>query len=129
MGTEIMALFNSQLNPQANHAALAVEAALRIRDRFAELDGDGAAHFRIGIHSGVATLGNVGSFSRRDFTAIGDAINLAKRLEENAAGGQIIISEDTRRLIDGRGQRFEVRAALTVKGRTTATGVFEAFRA
>lgn len=128
MGTEIMALFNTQLNPQPDHAARAVEAALRIRDHLAAQDG-GAGHFRIGIHSGEATLGNVGSFARRDFTAIGDAINLAKRLEENATAGQIIISADTHARIDADGLRFEVRGPLQVKGRTSAAPVYEAFRA
>ncbi|HRL13983.1 MAG TPA: adenylate/guanylate cyclase domain-containing protein [Aggregatilineales bacterium] len=128
MGTEIMALFNTQLNPQPDHAVRAVEAALRIRDHLAARDG-GAGHFRIGIHSGEATLGNVGSFARRDFTAIGDAINLAKRLEENATSGQIIVSADTHARIDADGLRFEVRGPLQVKGRTGAAPVYEAFRA
>ncbi|MCA0454712.1 MAG: GAF domain-containing protein [Chloroflexi bacterium] len=98
MGTEIMALYNTQLNPMDDHAHQALEAALLMREAFIKLyewQGiDPQPHFfRIGIHSGVATIGNVGSISRRDFTALGDTINLAHRLLENAKPGQILVSE------------------------------------
>ena len=53
------------------------------------------AFFRIGIYTGIATLGNVGSQDRREFSAIGNTVNMAKRLQENALPGQIIISEPT----------------------------------
>jgi len=137
MGTEIMALFNTQLNPQENHALNAAHAALLIRTRFAELYQqlgiNPDPHFyRIGVHSGVATLGNVGSFTRRDFTAIGDTINLSKRLEENATDGQIIISEETHQLIlasvgAASPFRFEEREPIKAKGRQQFTRVYELF--
>ncbi|GIV80950.1 MAG: hypothetical protein KatS3mg051_0304 [Anaerolineae bacterium] len=99
MGNEIMGLFNTQLNPDADHAWQAVRAALTMADEFQtlaeRLGEEPVAHWRIGIHTGIATLGNVGSPLRRAFTAIGDTVNLAKRLQENAAPGQIILSEDT----------------------------------
>ncbi|MEP7293956.1 MAG: GAF domain-containing protein, partial [Chloroflexota bacterium] len=100
MGNEIMVLFNSQLNPDANHAQCAALAALDLRDAFMTLYTRlGIAPdphlYRIGINTGVATLGNVGSLNRRSFTAIGDSINLSKRLQENANDGQIIVGEDT----------------------------------
>lgn len=134
MGTEIMALFNSQLNPSATHAAKAVDAALRIRDHFTVMyaaQGINQPLYRVGIHTGVATLGNVGSNTRRDFTAIGDSINLAKRLEENAADGQIIISGETRDhllanpLPESAVRQFAERGVLTVKGRQQETHIFE----
>lgn len=98
MGTEIMALYNTQLNPMDDHAYQALEAALLMRTAFIKLYEWQGIHpephfFRIGIHSGVATTGNVGSISRRDFTALGDTINLAHRLLENAKSGQILVSE------------------------------------
>lgn len=137
MGTEIMALFNTQLNPQENHALHAATAALLIRTRFAELYEQLGIHpnphyYRIGVHSGIATLGNVGSFTRRDFTAIGDTINLAKRLEENATDGQIIISEETQQLIlatvgTKAPCRFEEREPIKAKGRQQFTRVYEVF--
>ncbi len=140
MGHEVMGLFNSQLSPCEDHAAQAVEAALSMRNAFARLYSQlGIApepHFyRIGINTGVATLGNVGSLNRRDFTAIGDAINLAKRLEENAAGGQIIISEDTLAHLRQHSppgflasMRCEEREAIQVKGRQQKTPIYEVLR-
>jgi len=136
MGTEIMALFNSQLNPLPNHAAAAVDAALRIREYFTVLYrslGHSNHVYRVGIHTGVATLGNVGSHNRRDFTAIGDSINLTKRLEENAKDGQIILSQATRDhlmtypVASRTKLQFEHRDALQVKGRQQQTDIYEVF--
>ena len=139
MGNEIMVLFNSQLNPDTNHAHCAVLAALELRDAFVELYQklgiDPQPHlYRLGIHTGVATLGNVGSVNRRSFTAIGDTINLSKRLQENATGGQIIISEDTlNHILDHNPNQteigFEEREPIQVKGRTQHTRIYEVFRA
>jgi adenylate cyclase len=50
--------------------------------------------YGIGVHTGSAVLGNVGSPSRREFTVIGDALQFAKLLQENALGGEVIISEE-----------------------------------
>jgi class 3 adenylate cyclase/GAF domain-containing protein len=140
MGHEIMGLFNSQLNPLDDHAARALEAALRIHAAFVALHTEMGLnpdphYYRIGIHTGVATLGNVGSDLRRDFTAIGDAINLSKRLEENAQAGQIILSEDTRQHIDRRPGQLRLsdlllheRDAIQVKGRQQLTRIYEVLR-
>jgi class 3 adenylate cyclase/PAS domain-containing protein len=138
MGTEIMALFNTQLNPQDDHAARAMEAALNMRNGYLDLyrkQGiNPQPHFyRVGIHSGVATTGNVGSLSRRDFTALGDTINLAHRLLENAEAGQIIVSDSTRDYVQAtasaNGISYEEREPIKAKGRQQATIVYEVFRA
>jgi class 3 adenylate cyclase len=133
MGTDVMVLFNTQLNPQKDHAHAAVKMALDLRDTFVGLYEKFGIHpdphfYRIGINSGVATLGNVGSLNRRSFSAIGDTINLAKRLQENATAGQIIISEETRRSIDADDMRFEESDLLQVKGRKQQTRIYEVFR-
>lgn len=138
-GAEIMVLFNTQLNPQQDHARCAIEAALHLRQALTGLYGElGMAldepSYRIGIHSGVATLGNVGSSKRRNFTAIGDTINLAKRLQENARPGQIILSEDTLRHAEDRGGlpeavRLVERESIQAKGRQQRTLIFEVFEA
>jgi adenylate cyclase len=137
MGTEIMALWNTQLNPLDNAAELAIECAILMKERFQALYqargiNPDPAWYRVGIHTGDATLGNVGSPSRRDFTAIGDTINLAKRLEENTPYGQLILSEDTlklyRQTTPNAPYRFEERPAILGKGKSTATQVYEVFR-
>jgi len=100
MGNEVMALFNTQLNPQENHAQMALECGLLMRDRFIELykklgiDPD-PHYYIVGMFTGEATLGNVGSFNRREFTAIGNTINTSKRVQENANGGTITIVQQT----------------------------------
>jgi class 3 adenylate cyclase len=141
MGTIVMALFNTQLNPmEHDHAISALMASLAMRDAmiefYAQLGISPNPHYyRIGINTGVATLGNVGSFNRREFTAIGDTINLAKRVEENTQLGQIIISETTYDHIQKYSSsfigdiRFEEREAIVGKGRQQSTRVYEVFRA
>jgi len=139
MGSEVMVLFNSQLNPQEDHAVRALRAALTIRTAFvnfyAENNIEADPHwYRIGIHSGIATLGNVGSLYRRNFTAIGDTINLSKRLQENAKAGQIIVSEALLEKAHTQADAlpnvsFEERAAIQVKGRRQSTRIYEIFGA
>lgn len=135
MGSEIMALFNTQLNPSESHAGDAVLAALELMANFKSLheqlgEANHQAYYRIGIHTGVATIGNVGGVKRREFTAIGDTVNLAKRLQENAAPGQLIVSEDTyqasrEQLASLPNLSITPREALQVKGRSQATAIFE----
>lgn len=100
MANEIMGLFNTQLNPSEDHAWRAVLSALNMADEYCAFykqsgEPEGKRYYRVGIHTGVATLGNAGSESRKEFTAIGDSVNVAHRLLENAQLGQIIISDDT----------------------------------
>ncbi len=140
MGSEVMALFNTQLNPQPDHALRAIETALDIRDAmltfYQEIGIQPEPHwYRIGIHTGIATLGNVGSVYRRNFTAIGDTINLSKRLQENATAGQIIVSEAVMlkaQAVGGSQQiphiRFGEREPVKVKGRQQFTRIYEVFR-
>jgi PAS domain S-box-containing protein len=141
MGSEIMSLFNTQLNPSEDHAWDAVLAALRMAadlrtlSMFGQSEGGGSQpYYRIGVHSGVATLGNVGSVDRREFSAIGDTVNLAKRLQENCGFGQIIISDKTLELCRPHLQNTDwigVRELepLQVKGRVQAAIIYEVFDA
>ncbi len=137
MGNEVMALFNTQLNPDEQHARQAVECGLLMRDRFlqlySELGIEPDPHFYIvGIFSGVATLGNVGSFRRREFTALGHSINTAKRVQENARRGSITIGQPTLDLILSHYSQppfeFTPREPIYGKGLSTGMNAYEAQR-
>ncbi|NDJ75601.1 MAG: GAF domain-containing protein [Chloroflexi bacterium] len=99
MGDAAVGLFNTQLNPQEDHAERAVRAALSmavdVQALHELLPEDSRLFYGIGIDTGYAMLGNVGSPSRKEFTAIGRPFNFAKLLQENADGGEIIISQNT----------------------------------
>ncbi len=99
MGDAVMALYNTPLNPQPDHVERAVRTALMIRKRMqAYLEKqppERRLHFGMGIHTGDAVAGNVGSDLRKDYSAIGDAVNLSKRIQENAQADEILISSAT----------------------------------
>ncbi len=138
MGNEVMALFNTQLNPQQNHAQQALECSLLMRDRFIELyrelDIDPDPHYYIiGMFTGEATLGNVGSFNRREFTALGHTINTARRVQENAAPGSITIAQQTLEHIRKNSQgimpyEFCERALIFGKGISQGMRAYEVYR-
>jgi PAS domain S-box-containing protein len=103
MGDAVVGLFNTQLNPQQDHAIRAVRAALSmaydVKALHEVLPPEQRLDYGIGVDTGVAMLGNVGSPSRKEFTAIGAPFNLAKLLQENALAGEIIISQTTYELV------------------------------
>jgi class 3 adenylate cyclase len=78
----------------------------------------------IGVHSGEAVLGLVGTQERLDYTAIGDSVNIAKRLQENAAPGQILISAATYRRIAGSLLAQSIKP-IKAKGKSELIEVFE----
>ena len=98
-GDAMLAIFNAPIR-QPNHAIRAARAALRLQ---AEADaaraGDGTPRFRVGLNTGPALVGNVGSAELRSFTAIGDTTNLAARLQTYAAPGSVVLGERTRQLL------------------------------
>ena len=134
MGDAVMALFNTQLNPQEDHSERAVRTALNMQAALDEylktVPAERHLHFSIGIHTGEAVAGNVGSSFRKDFTVIGDAVNLAKRLEETAKSKEIIISQS---VYDGVKHLVDVqpREPMKVKGRNALekTYLLEGFKA
>ena len=95
LGDAIMAWFNHPV-PQTDHTLRAVKAALGLRDAIkalhAVLPPECRLAFGVGIHFGEAVLGLVGTEKRLEYTAIGDSVNTAKRVQENSAAEQILIS-------------------------------------
>ncbi|GMQ78402.1 MAG: hypothetical protein BMS9Abin02_0909 [Anaerolineae bacterium] len=127
-GDLVMALYNTPLNPQEDHAKRAVETALDVRDKVLEyhqtIPEDECLYFGIGIHSGEAVVGNVGSPLRKDYSAIGDAVNLAERLQQIAKPNQILISEATYMQVEDRVVVNKLDP-LKVKGRQTLEQIYE----
>lgn len=97
LGDAVMAWFNAPI-PQPDHSLRAVRAALNLRNAILALHNVmPASHqlsFGVGIHRGDAVLGLVGSERRLDYTAIGDSVNVARRIQENALSGQVLITRD-----------------------------------
>jgi class 3 adenylate cyclase len=95
MGDAIMAWFNHPI-PQSDHALRAVRAAIHMRQAIHnlhnQLDPEFHLSFGVGIHFGEAVMGLIGTETRMDYTAIGDSVNTAKRIQENTAANQILIS-------------------------------------
>ncbi|HYO73941.1 MAG TPA: adenylate/guanylate cyclase domain-containing protein [Archangium sp.] len=79
----------------------------------------------IGIHTGPAVAGNVGSEKRMEYTVIGDTVNVAARIESMAQPGQILVSESTRERIGGSGVELVPAGERQLHGRTAATRIFE----
>ncbi len=99
MGDAVTGLWNTQLNPQLDHPNRAVQAAMQlVLDLHAMhevLPEDERLFYGIGIHTGEAVLGNVGSKGRKEFSALGDATDVCKYLQEQAGPGEVIISQAT----------------------------------
>jgi PAS domain S-box-containing protein len=127
MGDAVLALWNSP-DPQEDHALRAARAALNIIHRAQEehkVIADPAQHmtFRIGISTGPAIIGNVGTNELFNYTAIGDTVNIAQRLQSVAKPGQILIQKSTYDIIADKiiGSRLD---AIFVKGREQAIDVY-----
>ena len=130
IGDAVFAIFNAPVD-LPDHADKAVHAALEI-DRFCQefhkaqvRDGIPFGITRIGVHTGTAVIGNFGSSARFTYTAQGDAVNTASRLEalNKHFGTRISVSEATVALC--KTVRFRPIASVVLKGKTEAVAVFE----
>jgi len=130
LGDGIMAFFNAPF-PQPDHALRAAGAALSLQEEVVKfhrrLTPDLRLNLRVGVSTGEAIVGNVGTERVMSYTAIGRSVNLARRLEEQAEPGQVLISEDTLHLIY---DRAEVRSLgpMLLHGQQREERVFELVR-
>jgi class 3 adenylate cyclase len=137
LGDGLMALFGAPVH-HPDHAARAVRAAIQMQDEMAGLDrervarGETPIRIAVGIHTGPAVAGNVGSPNRLNYTAVGSSVNLAMRLCQGAGPGEILVSEavfmratvdsrestvDSERINgDDRGVSFRTLGARSFKG-------------
>jgi class 3 adenylate cyclase len=127
VGDALMALFGAPAR-QDDHPVRAARAALAMQAAVEETAAStpGWPRFRVGINTGPALVGNIGSTALRSFNAMGDAVNVAARLEAVAQPGQVVIGEST------RAQRphdaaVESLGDLTVKGRRGAVAAYRLF--
>ena len=129
IGDEIEAVFGAPLRAP-DHADRAVAAALEMRRRLADWnarraqDGKPPLKNGIGIHSGTVLAGNIGSAERSTYALVGDAVNLASRIQglNKDLGTEILLSEETRRRLTGT-VALEALPAVRVKGKSAEVSV------
>jgi len=127
MGDAVMAMWNSP-DPQPDHALRACRAALRIVERARAAhsqfsDPDFHRIFRVGVTTGAAIIGNVGTRQLFNYTAIGDTVNMAQRLQASAQPGQIYLHKATYEAAAGSLLATKLDP-LTVKGRAQPVEVY-----
>jgi PAS domain S-box-containing protein len=127
MGDAVMGIFNAPLR-QEDHVLRAVYAAASMQRAVADYHHNiGARHrlsFGVGIHIGEVVVGNVGMPDRMDYTVVGDAVNVAKRIQENAPGGKVLISEAVYQIVNGTVDA-KFYAETQVKGREKSVRTYE----
>ena len=130
MGDCIMAFWNAPIE-NSKHREMAIKSALEmniaLKDLNEKLQAEGLPQINIGIgiNTGEALVGNMGSEQRFDYSVIGDAVNLASRLESSSKtlGKTIVIGEETRRTIE-KMYPFDYIDSIMVKGKTEKIKVY-----
>jgi adenylate cyclase len=129
IGDATMAIFNAPIDLK-DHELMAVRAAWDIKkgavtlnEKLVEMCGRSIG-FGVGINTGDAIIGNIGAEIRMDYTAIGDTVNIAARLESNTKAGQIFISEATYKRIQDKVD-VNLIGNIKVKGKQEEVLVYE----
>lgn len=119
MGDAVMGVFNAP-DDEPDHARHAVRAAWKI---IQSLKDDPVLCYSIGVNTGTAVAGNIGTADVMNYTVIGDAVNQAKRLQEMARPGQILISQSTYDLTKKHVYAFPL-GGFQLRGRRQETHIF-----
>jgi len=123
LGDGLMAYFGAPV-PAADHAVRAVRCAISMKKSLAEMNAARAARgepplrMGVGVHSGPVVLGDIGAPSRREYTAVGDTVNVAARIQEltKTVEFPVLVSDETRRLA-GEAFPFEPVSLLPLRGK------------
>jgi class 3 adenylate cyclase/DNA-binding NarL/FixJ family response regulator len=127
-GDGVMAVFGAP-DPLPDHAEQALRCAIAMQRRQAELNAQGwgtgsvdALHVGVGVNTGRVVAGAVGGGGRLEYTVVGDAVNVASRLQAEAEGGEVLASAST--VAAAPGVVAEPIGARTVRGREEAVDVY-----
>jgi adenylate cyclase len=128
IGDCVMALFGVP-SPSANDAERALSAAIRMQQAAAGMNaartrrGQVPIRIGVGLHSGRAVVGNIGSEHRMQYTAVGDAVNVAARLVSSAESGQIVISGESLEAVR-RPETLDHLGEVQLKGRDQKVEIY-----
>ncbi len=129
IGDAIMILFGAPIT-QPDAAFRALKTAVEMREALSEMwqnlddASEKAFHIGIGINTGEVFVGNLGSDNHKEYTALGDAVNIAARLESLAKPGQILFSEQVLREV-GDKVKFKQLEPVILKGKSRPQEIFE----
>jgi adenylate cyclase len=128
IGDAIMAVFGAPLE-MPDHAVRAIRAGLEMQQRLEEFNAERTegpkVRIRIGINSGKAVAGEIGSINKKEYTVLGDTVNTASRLESSVAKpDMVVIGANTLRMVEGRFQTNSL-GEVALKGKQHKVGVYQ----